>query len=44
MLSLTGAPFEFVLVDLMDVRNLAPDYLKINPLGKVSALRRGAWP
>ena len=41
MLALTETPYEFVLVDLMDGSNLVPDFLKINPLGKVPALRHG---
>lgn len=41
MLSFTGTPFDFVLVDLMNGGNLAPEFLKINPLGKVPALRHG---
>ena len=41
MLSLTDTPFDFELVDLMDGGNLAPEFLKINPLGKVPALRHG---
>ena len=41
MLALTGTQYDFELVDLMDGSNLAPDFLKVNPLGKVPALRHG---
>jgi glutathione S-transferase len=41
MLSMTGTPYEFEAVDLMDGSNLEPEYLKINPLGKVPVLRHG---
>ena len=41
MLSLAGTPFDFELVELMDGGNLAPEFLNINPLGKVPALRHG---
>lgn len=41
MLSLTGTPYQFEAVDLMSGANLLPDYLDINPLGKVPVLRHG---
>jgi len=41
MLSMTGTPYEFEAVDLMSGGNLEPEYLQINPLGKVPALRHG---
>ena len=41
MLSMTGTPYEFRAVDLMDRSNLEPEYLKINPLGKVPVLHHG---
>lgn len=41
MLSLTDTPYDFELVELMGGGNLAPDFLKINPLGKVPTLRHG---
>jgi len=41
MLALTATPYRFVLVDLPGGGTHAPDYLAINPLGKVPALRHG---
>ncbi len=41
MLSLTSTEYDFEPVDLMDGGNLTPEYLKVNPLGKVPALRHG---
>lgn len=41
MLSMTGTPFEFEPIDLPGGGNLEPKYLKVNPLGKVPALRHG---
>ncbi|HCP00209.1 MAG: glutathione S-transferase [Alphaproteobacteria bacterium] len=41
MLALTGTEYDFEPVDLMAGGNLAVEYLKINPLGKVPALRHG---
>lgn len=41
MLSMTGTPFEFEAVDLPGRVNRESEYLKINPLGKVPALRHG---
>lgn len=39
MLALTETAYDFELVDLMDGGNLAADFLKVNPLGKVPVLR-----
>ncbi len=41
MLEEVGAPYEVKLVRLKDGDNLKPDYLAINPLGKVPALKHG---
>jgi glutathione S-transferase len=40
-LALTGTAYDFVLVDIADGGNLEAEYLKVNPLGKVPALRHG---
>jgi glutathione S-transferase len=37
----TGQPYERVLTDLSKGDQKAPDYLAINPMGKVPALRDG---
>ena len=44
MLSLTGTPYDFEVVDLMDGSNLAPAFLEINPLGKVPVLAMAVTP
>ena len=41
MLSLTGTDYDFELVNIMGGGNLEADYLSVNPLGKVPALRHG---
>ena len=41
MLALTDTAYDFELVDLMGRGNLGSDYLSVNPLGKVPALRHG---
>lgn len=41
MLSMTGTDYDFELVDLMDGSNLRPEYLQVNPMGKVPSLRHG---
>ena len=41
MLALTGTDYDFELVDIAGGGNLEADYLKVNPLGKVPALRHG---
>ncbi len=41
MLSMTGTSYDFELIDLMEGGNLAPEFLEINPLGKVPVLRHG---
>ncbi|MBS29245.1 MAG: hypothetical protein CL566_10055 [Alphaproteobacteria bacterium] len=41
MLSMTGTEYDFELIDLMDGSNLKPEYLQMNPLGKVPTLRHG---
>jgi glutathione S-transferase len=38
----TGQPYERVLTDISTGAQKAPEYLKINPMGKVPALRDGA--
>ena len=37
----TGQPYERVLIDITTGAQKAPDYLKINPMGKVPALGDG---
>ena len=37
----TGQPYERVLIDLNKNDQKSPDYLKINPMGKVPALQDG---
>lgn len=39
MLALTETPYRFKSVDLMGGENLQPDFLRINPLGKVPVLK-----
>ncbi len=39
-----GIPYEFVLLDMQSGEHLQPDYLKINPLGKVPAIVDGEFP
>lgn len=39
MLALTETPYRFRSVDLMGGENLKPDFLRINPLGKVPVLK-----
>ena len=41
MLEEIGQPYEIKLVSLSDGENLKPDYLAINPMGKVPALLHG---
>jgi len=41
MLSMTGTPYDFRLIDLMDGSNLLPEYLAVNPMGKVPTLVHG---
>lgn len=41
LLEESGQPFEKVLADLATGGNKASDYLKVNPMGKVPALRDG---
>lgn len=41
MLHELGVPFEIVPVDLKSGQQKSPEYLKINPMGKVPALRDG---
>ena len=41
MLEEVGAPYEVHVLDLMKGEQLRPDYLAINPMGKVPALRHG---
>ena len=41
MLEETGAPYDVKLVKLSAGDNLKPDYLAVNPMGKVPALRHG---
>ncbi|MGJ4941145.1 glutathione S-transferase family protein [Bradyrhizobium sp. HKCCYLS1011] len=41
MLEETGQPYERVLVDVTTGAQKAPDYLAINPMGKVPALKDG---
>ena len=36
----TGLPYERVLTDISTGAQKAPDYLKVNPMGKVPALSR----
>ncbi len=39
MLAMTGTPYRFKSVDLMAGENLRPEFLRINPLGKVPVLK-----
>ena len=41
MLEEIGQPYDIKLVRLSEGDNLKPDYLAINPMGKVPALRHG---
>ncbi len=41
MLEEVGAPYEIKLLKMSEGENLKPDYLAINPLGKVPALKHG---
>ena len=41
MLEEVGEPYEIKLLKLSEGDNLKPDYLAINPMGKVPALRHG---
>ena len=41
MLEETGAPYDVKLVKLSAGDNLKPDYLAVNPMGKVPALKHG---
>ena len=41
MLEEIGEPYDVKLVKLSEGDNLKPDYLTINPMGKVPALRHG---
>lgn len=41
LLEETGQPYEKVLIDTSTGAHKTPDYLKINPMGKVPALRDG---
>lgn len=41
MLEETGVPYDIHLLRLSEGDNLKPDYLAINPMGKVPALRHG---
>lgn len=41
MLEEVGAPYEVRVLDLMKGEQLRPEYLAINPMGKVPALRHG---
>src|SRR4029079_10030220 len=41
MLEEVGAPYDVNLLKLSEGANLKPDYLAINPMGKVPALRHG---
>jgi glutathione S-transferase len=41
MLEEIGQPYEIVLLKLSEGDNLKPDYLAINPMGKVPALKHG---
>ena len=41
MLEEVGAPYEIKLLKMSEGENLQPDYLAINPLGKVPALKHG---
>ena len=41
MLEELGEPYDIHLVELRKGENLQPDYLAINPMGKVPALRHG---
>jgi glutathione S-transferase len=41
MLEETGQPYDIQLITLSKGENLQPDYLAINPMGKVPALRHG---
>lgn len=41
MLEELGEPYDIKLLSLTDGDNLKPDYLAINPMGKVPALRHG---
>ena len=43
MLEELGRPYERVLVDLRSGAQAAPEYRRINPMGKVPALRDGPW-
>ena len=41
MLEEVGEPYDIHLLSLSKGENLQPDYLAINPMGKVPALRHG---
>ena len=41
LLEETGQPYERVLIDIRTGAQRSPDYLAINPMGKVPALRDG---
>ena len=41
MLEEVGAPYEIKLLKMSEGDNLKPDYLAINPMGKVPALKTG---
>jgi len=41
MLEEVGAPYDVKLISLQNGDNLKPDYLAVNPLGKVPALKHG---
>ncbi len=41
MLEELGEPYDIKLIKLSDGENLKPDYLAINPMGKVPALKHG---
>ena len=41
MLEEVGAPYEIKLLKMSEGENLKPDYLAINPMGKVPALKAG---
>src|ERR1700741_2794914 len=41
MLEELGEPYDIKLLSLSKGENLAPDYLAVNPMGKVPAIRHG---
>ena len=41
MLEDIGVPYELIKIDTATGEHRGPDYLKVNPMGKVPALRHG---